>query len=97
MFLQKLKEIFFGKPKLPTFENGIPASGAYSGMPKTESIPAAPQTVAEQQDTVNDRLAKIAKEFNVAEQTVINKAAAVEQAVVAKVAKIRKPRAKKPD
>jgi hypothetical protein len=99
MFLQKLKEFLFGKPQLPTFENGIPASGAYSGMPKVkaETSPATALSKAEDQDVINKQLAAAALQTPVVQQTIANKSQAAEQAAEAKVAKIktRKPRAKK--
>jgi hypothetical protein len=102
-----IREFLFGKKQdLPTFENGVPASGAYSGMPKPEqkttANPSADlkhtrMTRVENEIAVNSQLAEQAKQH-----VGTGKVAAISEPIVTattepvKATRTRKPRTPKP-
>ena len=93
-----IKEFLFGKKQdLPTFENGVPASGAYSGMPKPEQKTDTTLLQVENQNIVNTQLANQAKQHvGTGKVTAISEPIATTVTEPAKPPRKRKPRTPKP-
>ena len=106
-----IKEFLFGKKQdLPTFENGVPASGAYSGMPKPEQKPVTDPLAdlkrtekdmrlvrAENEIVVNSQLAEQAKQHvGTGKVTAISEPITTAVTEPAKPPRKRKPRTPKP-